>query len=230
MRAECRQQAGVTLLELMVVLAILTALSLAAAPSIIEWNANQRAKAAAREVADLFQLARSEAVRTGNNHVLFFGNPGTADPSGNAVESGGGWVPVLLIDDGPPASANCAIDAGEGVEAIFPEDGLSWGVSQAGAKVSSDNGKAAFNPSPPPIWDGATFADPSNTKINWVLFRPDGIPVAFSGAMGGCGTVGPTGGGGGALYLTNGERDFGVVLSPLGGVRVHLWSDSQWSS
>jgi type II secretory pathway pseudopilin PulG len=82
------------------------------------WSEDQRAKAAARSVADLLQRARAGAIRTGNRHVVFFGNPGVADPSGNAVERGGAWVPVLLIDDGAPAAANCAIDAGEPIEAV----------------------------------------------------------------------------------------------------------------
>ena len=78
----------------------------------------------------------------------------------------------------------------------------------------------------------ATFADPSSAKVNWLLFRPDGIPVGFSGAAGSCGAVGGVGTGGGAFYVTNGERDFAVVLSPLGGVRLHLWNRSTgaWSN
>ena len=34
------------------------------------------------------------------------------------------------------------------------------------------------------------------------------------------------GSGGGALYVTNGRREYGVVLTPLGGVRVHIWNPS----
>jgi hypothetical protein len=183
----------------------------------------QRAKAAARSLADLLLLARGEAIRTGNRYVLFFGNPGNTDASGNAVEMDGSWVPVLLINDGPPVGSDCEIDAGEAFESIAPVDGVSWGVTYANAKVATDSGAAPFDPSPPPDWDGATFADPSNAKVNWLLFRPDGIPVGFSGAAGSCGTVGGVGSGGGAFYVTNGERDFAIVLSPLGGVRLHLW-------
>jgi hypothetical protein len=136
----------------------------------------------------------------------------------------GTWVPVLLINDGPPVGSDCQINASEAFESIEPADGMSWGVSYANTKVSTDSGAAPFDPSPPPDWDGATFADPSNAKVNWLLFRPDGIPVGFSGAAGSCGTVGGVGSGGGAFYVTNGERDFAVVLTPLGGVRLHVWN------
>ena len=41
---------------------------------------------------------------------------------------------------------------------------------------------------------------------------------------------GAIGTGAGAVYLTNGARDYAIVLSPLGGVRVSAWDGSlnQW--
>jgi type II secretory pathway pseudopilin PulG len=214
----------------MVALGIASVVLVVALPNIVEWANNQRAKAAARSVADLLQMARAEAMRTGNRHVVFFGNPGTTDPSGNQVAMGAAWVPVLLIDDGAPVAANCAIDGGETLEAVQPEDGVSWGVSFATSAVATDGGSAPFDPGGP--WDGATFTDPANAKINWVLFGPDGIPVTFVGAVGSCGLLGNLGSAGGALYLTNGERDFAIVLSPLGAVRLHVWNGASgaWSS
>jgi prepilin-type N-terminal cleavage/methylation domain-containing protein len=223
-------QRGVTLIELAVALAVIGVALSVAVTQFADWNQNQRAKAAAREVADLLVKARAEATRTGNRHVVYFGNPGLVDPSNNAVQLAGAWVPVLAIDDGTPAASNCAIDAAEPVDAVRPEDGISWGVSFASAPVGTDDGDAPFNPGG--VWDGATFSAPNNAKVNWVLFRPDGAPVTFVGAIGSCGAVGNVGGGGGALYLTNGERDFAVVLSPLGGVRVHAWNRASgaWTS
>ena len=198
-------------------------------PVLSDWMGNQRARAAARSIGDVLLLARGEAIRTGNRYVLFFGNPGSTDASGNPVQKDGAWVPLLLIDDGPPVGSDCQIGGGEAFQAIEPVDGISWGVTDASVAVSTDSGVAPFNPGS--TWDGATFADPSNAKVNWLLFRPDGIPVGFSGAAGSCGTVGGVGSGGGAFYVTNGERDFAVVLTPLGGVRLHLWNRSTgaWS-
>ena len=221
--------AGFTLIELMVVIGIAGALLAIAAPRVSAWAENQRAKAAARSVADLLLRASVESMRTGNRHVVFFGNPGVDDPSANPVQRGGAWVPVLLIDDGAPSTANCAIDGGEVVESVEPQDGISWGVSHATSRVAADDGNAPFNPGG--TWDGATFADPANAKINWVMFRPDGIPVTFVGTIGGCGAIGNSGSAGGALYLTNGKRDFSIVLSPLGGVRLHVAGPGgAWSS
>ena len=213
----------------MVVVGLMSVILGLAVPSLSDWMGNQRARAAARSLADVLLLARGEAIRTGNRYVVFFGNPGNTDSSGNPVEKNGSWVPVLLINDGPPVGSDCQIAAGEAFEAIAPVDGISWGVTEANIAVSTDSGAAAFNPGA--AWDGATFADPANSKVNWLLFRPDGIPVGFSGAAGSCGTVGGVGTGGGAFYVTNGERDFAVVLSPLGGARLHLWNGAvgAWS-
>jgi type II secretory pathway pseudopilin PulG len=227
-----RLRSGATLIELMVVVGLMAVVLALAVPAFSDWMENQRARAAARSLADLLLIARGEAIRTGDRYVLFFGNPGNTDSSGNPVEKDGAWVPVLLINDGPPVGSDCQIGAGEAFEAIAPVDGIAWGVAYANTAVSTDSGAAPFNPSPPPDWDGGTFADPASTKVSWLLFRPDGIPVSFSGAAGSCGTVGGAGSGGGAFYVTNGERDFAVVLSPLGGVRLHVWNRATgaWSS
>jgi prepilin-type N-terminal cleavage/methylation domain-containing protein len=216
-----RLQPGFTLIEVMVVVGLVTIVIGLSVSVFASLRQAQRVKAAARSVGNLLHVARAEAIRTGNRHVVYFGNPGTTDPSGTAIEFNGQWVPVLLIDDGPPDTSDCRIDAGEAVDAVLPQDGLSWGVSRATAAVPSDSGAAPFDPVG---WDGATFDDPTNAKTNGVLFGPDGVPVTFTGALGSCGALGKVGSAGGGLYVTDGERDYAVVLTPLGGVRVHAWA------
>lgn len=215
---------GVTLIELVVALGMVAVLMLIAFPLFTRWQENQNAKQAARGIADLLLLARSEAIRTGDQHVVFFGPPGSTDPAGTDIEDGAGnYVPMLALDDGPAATANCRIDGGEATEVIQPVTGLSWGVASATSRAPKDTGTAPFAP---PQSSGSTFSDPTGTPRSWVLFRADGIPVVFSGSGGDCGVVGSTGTGGAALYLTNGKRDYAVVLSPLGAARVHAWSAS----
>jgi prepilin-type N-terminal cleavage/methylation domain-containing protein len=195
-RTHSPARAGLTLIELVVVLAIVAALSLVLAPLMTTWSERQELKAAARAAG---------------------------------VDDEGNFVPMLALDDGTPATANCRIEAGEARETISPEGTVSWGVTHATGPAPGDANGATFA-APQAI--GHTFIDPAGNPANWVLFRPDGLPVVFTGAFPDCGVIGPTGTGGAAFYITNGKRDYSLVLTPLGGVRVHAWNEktNQWGT
>ncbi len=220
-------RAGFSLIEVVVVMGIIAALSAAAIPSIQDMLERRRLQGFARDLANVFQIARSQAIRTGNHQIVFFGPLGTADPAGTVlVDSVGATVPMLLLDDGSPATANCHIDGGESRETIPLPNKIEFGVSEASSKVPTDTGSAAFSP---PQASGTTASDPSNNPTNWVLFRPDGIPVGFDPTSTTCGTIGDTGTGGAGLYVTSGGRDYAVTLAPLGSVRVHTWGGAGWT-
>jgi prepilin-type N-terminal cleavage/methylation domain-containing protein len=224
-----RYRAGFTLIEVMVVVAIIGVFALIAVPRMSDLFANQRVKRNARNVADVFLLARAEAMRTGDNHVVFFGPPGTTDPAGNDIEDAyGTYVPMLILNDGPPATANCVIDGGEDIKPIYDIDAdtVQFASVLASGKAPGDQGTGPWASS------GISFADAANNPIHWILFRPDGIPVSFTGTGSNCGAVGQAGSGGGGIYVTNGHYEYGVVLAPLGGVRVHAWrvESGSWSS
>jgi type II secretory pathway pseudopilin PulG len=215
------------LIELAVVMGIIAALSAAAIPSIQKMIERRRLQGFARDLGNVFQIARSQAIRTGNYQIVFFGPLGTADPAGTVlVDSTGDTVPMLILDDGSPATANCHIDSAESRETIPLPNEIGFGVSEATVKVPTDTGSAAFSP---PQASGTTASDPSNNPTNWVLFRPDGIPVGFDPTSTSCGTIGDTGTGGAGLYVTSGGRDYAVTLAPLGSVRVHTWSQAGWT-
>jgi prepilin-type N-terminal cleavage/methylation domain-containing protein len=225
--ARRNHRAGFSLIELAVVMGIIAALSAAAIPSIQEMIERRRLQGFARDLGNVFQIARSQAIRTGNYQIVFFGPLGTADPAGTVlVDSTGDTVPMLILDDGSPATANCHIDSAESRETIPLPNEIGFGVSEATVKVPTDTGSAAFSP---PQASGTTASDPSNNPTNWVLFRPDGIPVGFDPTSTSCGTIGDTGTGGAGLYVTSGGRDYAVTLAPLGSVRVHTWSEAGWT-
>jgi len=220
-------RAGFSLIEVIVVVGILSALAAMAVPGIRDMLERRRLQGFARNFGNIFQIARSQAIRTGNNHIVFFGPVGTTDINGQPIaDATGNLVPVLIVDDGPAATANCHIDGGEIEESIPLPSEIEFGVSEATVKVPTDTGTAgwAF-----PQLSGSTASDPSDTASPWVLFRPDGIPVGFAPTGTTCGTIGDTGTGGAGFYFTSGGRDYAVTLAPLGSVRVHAWRPGAWT-
>jgi prepilin-type N-terminal cleavage/methylation domain-containing protein len=205
-RRETRAQAGVTMIELVVVIAIMGVLAAMAAPNVREWREHQRIKASARGVADAFSVARGEALRTGDRHIVFFGEDIDGNPLVNVL---GNPLIVVVHDD----DNDCDIDTDEARRDFPLETDVQLGVANASVPHSLDTGNTSS------LSGGNTFVQPGGSEALWVLFGADGIPVALSDAC----AVGITGSGGGALYLENGRRDYAIVLTPLGGVRVSAW-------
>ncbi|HUK62881.1 MAG TPA: prepilin-type N-terminal cleavage/methylation domain-containing protein [Dongiaceae bacterium] len=211
-RRHARAQAGFTAIEVMVVIAIVGIMTALAVPQMRNYFNDQRLKSAARTMADTFSIARAQAIRTGTNQIVFV----RRDMLNAALTNQAGTVvPILTLNDGRPGAAgqNCRIDAGEPSTSEMAQVGVNWGVTFAGAaRAPGDTGLG-------PIATGSSFRDQLGANTTWVMFRPDGVPVGVTAAC----VAGGTGTGGGAIYLTNGTRDYAVVLSPLGGVRVHAW-------
>jgi prepilin-type N-terminal cleavage/methylation domain-containing protein len=210
---------GYTLIETMIVVAIIGVMAGIIATVFARRAGDNRAKAAVRSVADLILMARTEAIRTGTNHALFL----QMDAGGNPLlDSGGAPVAALLIAD---ADADGVPDAGEYRAAVpFDDTGsLQWGSTFAAVTSTAapnDNPGGVF-PAADPDFACCTFTDLAVNPARWVVFLPDGMPRAFST---GPFASGPVGAGGGAIYVTSGTRDYAVVLAPLGGVRVHSWN------
>jgi len=237
-----KKTAGFTLVEAMVVVAIMGIVMAAAIPNVTRYFETGRGRAAAKSVADAFNIARAQAIRTGNNQIVFFRLPRAAggfsgDVNGTPLTSavgvpGAPTVEVLILDDGRPGSAlqNCQIDAGEQTvtfgrsDQIGPEwgtanDGITWGPNLAPIVTEAPDDDAV---NAIPVL-GSSFRGPNGAAppfVSWVLFRPDGIPVAIDNF---CAT-GRLGSGGGTIYMNTANRDYAITLSPLGGVRVHTWN------
>ncbi len=144
-RMRASLSAGFTLMELMVVVAVIGLMASVAIPKIGIWNANERVKAAGRGMAAAISLAHGEAVRTGDLHIIFF----RTDAQGNTLfDTQGTAVPILVINDGTRSSANqnCRIDAGEIIGAIKAET-MSTGAWPARPQRSRPT--LALGPSPP---------------------------------------------------------------------------------
>jgi hypothetical protein len=188
------------------------------AGNLTSYGENQRAATSARSVSDAFSLARAEAIRTGQQFIVAFN-----------IESGldGITSDIVIAKDGAPAAADCEIDAGEIVESISLEPGVSWGTNPAlanGTAAPNDGGGSGNQAT------GSSFQDAHSPAgdASWVMFTPDGMPHRFTqDGTAPCDEVSPVGKASGAIYLTNGHRDYAVVLSALGMPRLHRWNPEE---
>jgi type II secretory pathway pseudopilin PulG len=187
-----------TLLEIIVAFAIIAVVSGLAVPAMDAVFSNQRAKGAARD--------------TGNTHLVVFQNALSAS------------APIVVVDDGDPSTANCTIESGETRHAWEAVPDVSWGTSTAmanGTAAPDDPGGSSST-----VSTGSSFTNAAATPAaaTWVLFQPDGIPRLFTPSGSACTNIGLPAQGGGAIYVTNTERDYAIVMSHLGTVRVHPWN------
>ena len=89
-------------------------------------------------------------------------------------------------------------------------------------------GKSAEDLGPGAIVASSSFTTPALAPATWVLFRPEGMPLAFDAVC----NVGATGSGAGGFYMNAGGRNYAALLMPLGTTRVSGWNEAsaQWSN
>ncbi len=215
-----RHESGFTLVEMIIVLAIIIAIIGIGVPSIFSQASNQRLKDTARDISNALTQARGEAVRTGDIHIVYV----ATDAAGALLQdNAGNNVAVLLLNDGAPGSPdqNCQIDIGEPIWTISNVTGVGLGVVGNPAAAPHDQGNGDET-------TGSTFTEADGiTAATWVMFRPDGMPLSFDDTC----AIGAAGSGSGGFYLQNGERSLAVVLKPMGGVRIHIYdvASSSWT-
>ncbi len=195
-------------------LTAIAALALFALPT------DARLKSAVRELSGAMDFARTEALRTGQIHLVFVGT----DATGAALPNfNGNPAVVAVVNDGVPGSANqnCRIDAGETSFSMAPRALVTGGVLPGVTQMVEDVGGGI-------LATGSTFTEPDGDPASWVLFRPQGTAHGFDA---GC-AIGMLGSGAGGIYLNNGDKQFGFALRPLGNGRVRVWEvgNAQWAN
>ena len=85
-----RGEGGVTLIELVVVMAIIAIMGVSLAPAIGEWLDNFRIRQAARDIASHLQLAKIRAI---SRHLEYRVNFDVANNQYRLWVNDGGWIP-----------------------------------------------------------------------------------------------------------------------------------------
>ncbi len=207
-----RRVGGYSVAEVAITLAIIAVAAVIAVPSLNRATQNRELKDSANALNSGLTGARGEAMRTGDVHLFFV----FEDAEGNRlVDQNGDQVPALVLNDGAPGSAgqNCRIDAGEEVQPLSSEQvkqlaelmgqGMQGGT--IGGETSNGYVKAA-----------SSFEDPAGNLVTWVMFRPEGMPVAFDANC----NLGEPGSGAGGLYIKNEQQAFAIEMSPMGTTKV----------
>ncbi|MEE8386917.1 MAG: hypothetical protein V3S01_13465, partial [Dehalococcoidia bacterium] len=140
-------------------------------------------------------------------------------------------------------NGNAAPDAGEvrhDVPVPVPGTGVAYGRSLGRTLVPRNAGVLMGDPFQGTPQEGTllelnspgNFRDPTNPAgiQSMVLFAADGTPRSVAPDGFGGSIIGTIGSGDGAIYVTDGKREFAAVMAPLGAVRVFNWDAAagQW--
>ncbi len=212
LQAAHRRQ-GFTIIELLIVVAIVAVISMLAAPKLTQYRLREDARALADAYRGALSEARSLAITRGRPHFVLFNAPAIPEWVDDSI--------ALIVDD---ADSSFTITVGDAFDSPEPRPGLL--TTQIGLYGVGSQSTSPFKDATPPAEDqaapadlesvsqGSSFDTDPATGVPAVGFTTQGIPVSMQ-------TTTTFGSGAGAIYVTdNAGLVFAVILEPLGAVRI----------
>ncbi len=188
-------------------LAVALLLAVAAIPGIQPTPHRDLAAATVWEIEGLLRLARDEAVRTGEDHIVFFEPGNRGAPVTN--DRGAPVMALLFRDrdgDGRPSESEYIASIPADTDGI-----VRWGSALATRPAAGDITVQLHDP----LGFGRSDVQ---VREGGVIFRSDGAPHSAGSSVGSAGDSGA-----GTVYLRGPTRDYAVVLSPWGDVELQVW-------
>lgn len=220
---DARQENGWTLIETIIVVAIIGVLCAMTVPMMVRYRLSEDARSQANTVARAISDARSQAMSGGNPTFLLFDDP--SNPNANIPQLEARRF-ALLVDD---LDANGQFNGADTARNFHLKDGLAaevsgWGQDPSGSQPFSNAPLAPEDAVAGQLADlneATTFPLDPNTGAPAIGFNSQGIPVSLA-------TPTNWGTGAGAYYVTdNNQTVYAVIVLPLGGVRVRVLSPSE---
>ena len=224
MRINTRDERGITVIELMMVVAIMGILLAVGVYNLLGDLPSYRLRQAANAVAGVVQYMKVRSVAT--NRI------GWMDVNYNTTDSN--YYTVFIDDDGSgTASASeyvlAAIDSPDtvgGVPCFVLPQGVSFGFGAGYTSGSPGPDGVAFpgagNYINTPDPTGGYTGPGGNTKGGYLGYRPTGVPVHQPGENLSASSVS-------VIYLTNIKNEgYAVSVQITGRVKVFRWNGSVW--
>jgi Tfp pilus assembly protein FimT len=223
-----RRAAGFSLIEALIVVALMAMVAALTAPSVARYRTRAQARDHAERVMSVLQTARQQAISFGKPVLVLFDDARapTVDEWPTGVDWPDGVFARIVRSDNNDFVADDTdlitdVELAGGISAGVSTYGQGDGTPYSDANVpSEDSGGGTLGA----LDQGTSFPKEDDTNLRGVAFSPQGMAVAIDAP------TAPINGA--AFYVTDSDRAiYAIVLRPLGSVGIRALNPEtlQWN-